>query len=77
MTENSSLHRKQFDCSTCDRSVIYRYSQKEITVGGNVVRTELDKIFSYGQCQIALEAKVPNNPVLDEILNCPFYRSIR
>lgn len=77
MTENSTLHRKQFDCPKCDRSIIFRYSQKEITVDGNVVRTELDKIFSYGQCQIALEAKVPGNPAIDEIMNCPFYQSIR
>ncbi len=73
LTESKSLHRAQYDCAKCDKSVIFRYSQVEFRVDGNAVSTSIDKVLSGGKCEEAQKAPDPNALTLADMSECPFF----
>ncbi len=68
---------EHFDCPKCGRSVTFRYSAIQFSSDeAGVIKTSLDKITDYGQCQVAAEAAIPNRPVLNEMQECPVYQAL-
>ncbi len=65
-----------FDCPKCKRAVTFRYEEKQSFANEipEPLLKVVDKITSYGQCQIADQAKFPHNPTTGEMNQCPVYQ---
>lgn len=75
LSEQTTLHRDIYDCLKCDRRVVFRFSRTNYLVDGNIVRSNLAKVISGGQCPEV--AKVPDisDASPEDLAECPFFET--
>ena len=75
MTQRTVIKEEQYACPKCMRNVTFRY--EEIQFGSDeipLIGAVKDKVISYGQCEVAEQARVPGHPVVSEIQACPYFK---
>jgi hypothetical protein len=79
MPQKTVIKSQQFECPKCNRDVTFRYTEIQFFADESdaPIAKTVDEILSYGQCQVAADAKIQGHPIHSEMVECPIYEALK